>query len=64
MTDIARNINYLRSKIPSSVKLVAVSKTQPVSDILTVYNSGQRYFGENRVQELLNKKDLLPREIE
>jgi hypothetical protein len=36
----------------------------PVSDILTAYNSGLRYFGENRVQELLDKKDLLPPDIE
>ena len=64
MTDIAENINYLKTQIPSSVKLVVVSKTKPVTDILTAYNSGQRYFGENRVQELLNKKDLLPRDIE
>lgn len=64
MTDIAGNINYLKTQIPSSVKLVVVSKTMPVTDILTAYNSGQRYFGENRVQELLNKKDLLPRDIE
>ena len=64
MSDIAGNISYLKTKIPSPVKLVVVSKTKPVSDILTAYNSGQRYFGENRVQELLNKKDLLPRDME
>lgn len=54
----------MQTKIPSSVKLVAVSKTMPVRDILTAYNCGQRCFGENRVQELLNKKDLLPGDIE
>jgi pyridoxal phosphate enzyme (YggS family) len=64
MIDIASNIHLLQSKIPSSVKLVAVSKTMPVSDILIAYNCGQRCFGENRVQELLNKKDLLPDDIE
>jgi PLP dependent protein len=64
MTDIAGNIGFLKSQIPSTVKLVAVSKTKPVSDILAAYNAGQRYFGENRVQELLNKKELLPRDIE
>ena len=64
MTDIASNISLLKTQIPSSVKLVAVSKTKPVGAILTAYNSGQRYFGENRVQELLNKVDLLPRDIE
>ncbi|MCX6325381.1 MAG: YggS family pyridoxal phosphate-dependent enzyme [Bacteroidia bacterium] len=64
MSDIAANITLLKHQIPSSVKLVAVSKTKTVSDILKAYNAGQRYFGENRVQELLNKKDLLPRDIE
>jgi hypothetical protein len=64
MPDIASNISYIKSQLPSTVKLVAVSKTKPVSDIIEAYNKGQRYFGENRVQELLNKKDLLPKDIE
>ena len=64
MSDIATNIDLLKSRLPESVKLIAVSKTKPVSDILTAYNSGQRYFGENRVQELLNKKEQLPVDIE
>jgi pyridoxal phosphate enzyme (YggS family) len=64
MSSIAENIATLKQQLPSGVKLVAVSKTKPVSDILEAYNTGQRYFGENRVQELLNKKDLLPHDIE
>lgn len=64
MSNIAGNIAYLKSQLPSDVKLVAVSKTKPVNDIIDAYNTGQRYFGENRVQELLNKKDLLPNDIE
>ena len=64
MPDIANNIAYLKSQLPASVSLVAVSKTKPVSDIELAYNTGQRIFGENRVQELLNKKDLLPSDIE
>lgn len=64
MPGIAENITSIKQKILSSVKLVVVSKTRPVSDILIAYNTGQRYFGENRVQELLNKKDLLPGDIE
>jgi PLP dependent protein len=64
MINIAGNISSLMRQIPSSVKLIAVSKTKPVSDILTAYNAGQRYFGENRVQELLGKRDLLPADIE
>jgi len=63
MPDIAGNLIHLKSQLPLTVKLVAVSKTKPVADILEAYNSGQRIFGENRVQELLNKKDLLPNDI-
>jgi pyridoxal phosphate enzyme (YggS family) len=64
VTSISENINNLKSQIPSSVKLVAVSKTKPISDILTAYSAGQRCFGENRVQEILEKKDKLPADIE
>jgi PLP dependent protein len=64
MPDIATNIRSLKQQLPPSVKLVAVSKTKPVSDILEAYNSGHKIFGENRVQELLQKKDLLPPDIE
>ena len=64
MPDIASNIISLRKQIPASVRLVAVSKTQSVNEILEAYNTGHRIFGENRVQELLAKKDLLPADIE
>jgi pyridoxal phosphate enzyme (YggS family) len=64
MSVISDNINQLKSQLPSTVRLVAVSKTKPAGDIIKAYNSGQRYFGENRVQELLNKKDPLPGDIE
>jgi PLP dependent protein len=45
-------------------RLVAVSKTKPVQDILALYNAGQRIFGENKVQELLPKYNALPKDIE
>lgn len=45
------------------VTLVAVSKTKPVEDILTLYNLGQRDFGENYVQELVEKQQELPKDI-
>jgi pyridoxal phosphate enzyme (YggS family) len=64
MTDIGNNIRLLKQEIPSSVKIVAVSKTKPVSDILIAYNSGHKIFGENRVQEMLSKKEQLPSDIE
>ena len=45
------------------VQLIAVSKTKPVSDILDLYNLGQRDFGENYVQELVDKATQLPKDI-
>ena len=64
MIDIALNISVLKQRIPLSVRIVAVSKTKPVSDILIAYNTGHRIFGENRVQELLSKNEKLPSDIE
>ena len=46
------------------VCLVAVSKTQPLEKVLELYQAGQRIFGENRVQEMLEKRNLLPDDIE
>lgn len=58
--------NYLRIKetIPSDVKLVAVSKFNPADSIRQVYDCGQRIFGESKVQELTEKYNLLPQDIE
>jgi PLP dependent protein len=64
MSSIAENINSLRQSLPEKVKLVAVSKTKSAFEIMEAYNTGQRIFGENRVQELLSKKGLLPSDIE
>jgi len=62
--DIALNIKRLRDEVPEHVKIVAISKTHPVSDIMIAYQAGHKIFGENRAQELLSKKDLLPQDIE
>lgn len=58
------DFNSLKSYCKNnSVELVAVSKTRSVDEIMELYNQGQRHFGENRVQEWLEKKDLLPEDI-
>lgn len=49
--------------IPKSIKLVAVSKTKPIADIQEAYDAGQRIFGENKVQEMVNKYEQLPKDI-
>jgi pyridoxal phosphate enzyme (YggS family) len=64
MSDIALNISLLKQQLPTAVKIVAVSKKRSVEEIMTAYNTGHRIFGENRVQELLGKKDQLPSDIE
>jgi len=61
---IRENINKIRNEIPAHVKLVAVSKTRPVSDLMEAYETGQRLFGENKAQEIINKQPLLPEDIE
>ena len=62
--DIASNILKLKSELPSGVKLVVVSKTKSVEEILEAYNTGHKLFGESKAQELLAKKDALPSDIE
>lgn len=60
---IAENYNIIKEKLPSEIKLIAVSKTKTVEDIKKIYDVGCRDFGENKVQELLNKYDKLPEDI-
>ena len=62
--DIAENIKKIRATLPQNVTLVAVSKTKPNEDIIQAYNAGQRVFGENKVQELTDKHENLPNDIE
>ncbi len=64
MNQICQNINKIKQSIPANVLLVAVSKTKPVEDILTAYQCGQRHFGENKVQEQIEKHDKLPEDIQ
>lgn len=61
---IAGNIDAIKKKLPKGVKLVAVSKTKPNTDILEAYHAGQRIFGENKVQELVVKYEQLPKDID
>ena len=61
---IASEIVKLHSELPSTVKLVAVSKFHPASDVMEAYDAGQRVFGENRPQELFAKAKELPADIE
>ncbi|MDP5091861.1 MAG: YggS family pyridoxal phosphate-dependent enzyme [Polaribacter sp.] len=61
---IKENIDNFKKKIPENVTLVAVSKTKPISDLQEAYDAGQRIFGENKVQEMVEKYDALPKDIQ
>jgi pyridoxal phosphate enzyme (YggS family) len=63
MKSIIKNLNYIKSQLPAQVTLVAVSKTKPNSDIIEAYNAGQQIFGENKIQEMVNKHEQLPKDI-
>ena len=61
---IAQNLQALRAEIPEGVSLVAVSKTKPEADLLEAYQAGQRIFGENKIQEMCQKWEQLPKDIQ
>ncbi|MCL4116221.1 UNVERIFIED_CONTAM: hypothetical protein GTU68_054108 [Idotea baltica] len=61
---IAQNLNHIQSYLPEHVTLVAVSKTKPVSDIMQAYDVGQRIFGENKIQDMVEKHEQMPKDIE
>ncbi len=62
--NITANLQQIKASIPEHVTLVAVSKTKPNEAILEAYQAGQRIFGENKVQELTEKYESLPKDIE
>jgi PLP dependent protein len=60
---IANRLQKVKESLPSQVTLVAVSKTHPVASVEEAYQAGQKDFGENKVQELLQKQKELPADI-
>ena len=61
---IKEKLAEIRKEIPEHVTLIAVSKTKPISDLEEAYKSGQRHFGENKVQEMFEKHEQLPKDIQ
>jgi pyridoxal phosphate enzyme (YggS family) len=61
---ITKNLTQIKSQLPPHVTLVAVSKTKPVADLMEAYNAGQRIFGENKIQEMTDKWEQMPKDIE
>jgi len=60
---IASALQEIKSQLPSQVALIAVSKTKPVALLEEAYAAGQRHFGENKVQEMADKFEVLPKDI-
>ncbi|MFT4643083.1 MAG: pyridoxal phosphate enzyme (YggS family) [Candidatus Azotimanducaceae bacterium] len=61
---IANNLQHIKSQLPEQVTLVAVSKTKPIPEIMEAYTAGQRVFGENKIQEMAEKYDQMPKDIQ
>jgi pyridoxal phosphate enzyme (YggS family) len=61
---IQQNLLHIKSTLPEHVTLVAVSKTKPVPDLMEAYDAGQRIFGENKIQEMSDKWEQMPKDIE
>ncbi len=61
---IAQNLLKIKSSLPENVTLVAVSKTKPIPDLMEAYDAGQRIFGENKIQEMAEKWEAMPKDIE
>jgi pyridoxal phosphate enzyme (YggS family) len=61
---IQQKINKIKSSLPFHVTLIAVSKTKPVIDLMEAYDAGQRIFGENKIQEMTEKWEVMPKDIE
>lgn len=60
---IAENLSKIKQDLPQEVTLVAVSKTKPIEDLTEAYNAGQRIFGENKIQEMTDKWQQMPKDI-
>ena len=61
---IQTNLSNIRTELPSHVTLVAVSKTKPIEDLIQAYQSGQRVFGENKIQEMAEKYQKMPKDVQ
>ena len=61
---IKQNLLKIKSNLPENIALVAVSKTKPVTDLMEAYNAGQRIFGENKIQEMTEKWEQMPKDIQ
>jgi len=64
VSDLVSALRAVKSTLPKNVSLIAVSKTKPMENIVALHEAGQLAFGENKVQELVDKYEALPKDIE
>ena len=64
MSAIANEITKIKSSLPATTRLIAVSKTKPIEDLQQAYDAGQRVFGENKALEMRDKHEALPNDIQ
>lgn len=64
MMSISSNLLQIKNDLPKNVTLVAVSKTKPISDLIEAYEAGHRIFGENKIQEMTQKWEQMPKDIQ
>ena len=62
--NISENIQKYKEELGQGITLVAISKTKPISKLSDAYNAGQRIFGENKIQEMTEKWEVLPKDIQ
>jgi pyridoxal phosphate enzyme (YggS family) len=61
---IQNNLRSIQAVLSENITLVAVSKTKPISDLMEAYETGQRIFGENKIQEMTDKWETMPKDIQ
>lgn len=61
---ISQNLTKIKNSLPPEVTLVAVSKTKPKADLMEAYDVGQRIFGENKIQEMTQKWEIMPKDVQ
>ncbi|MEO6685600.1 MAG: YggS family pyridoxal phosphate-dependent enzyme, partial [Dyadobacter sp.] len=64
MPEIAQNIQQIEDQLQQKARLIAVTKTKPIEVLEETYQAGFRRFGENKVQEMTAKYEVLPKDIE
>src|SRR5690606_36476710 len=64
MMSISSNLLQIKNDFSKNITLVAVSKTKPISDLIEAYEAGQRIFGEKKIQEMTQKWEQMPKDIQ